>query len=189
MAGAQAVAAHVGEDGPVPPDYHCNARKDASLPPSRDNLCRQRAGWGTDHTGEGRCKLHGGASPSKHGLYSQVTRHRLSDRIQQLREREDLLDLREQIALQVSVVQEYLHGLADEGLTQDDAKTLSDLVDRVSRNVERLHKMETKEGVAVRGSELQVVIAQVVAIVRQETDAQTAQRIGERLLGPGGEHE
>lgn len=26
--------------------------------------CRVRAGWGTDHAGVGRCKLHGGASPA-----------------------------------------------------------------------------------------------------------------------------
>jgi|APHM01.1.fsa_nt_gi hypothetical protein len=24
--------------------------------------CQQKAGWGTDHVGEGRCKFHGGAS-------------------------------------------------------------------------------------------------------------------------------
>jgi len=33
--------------------------------------CQRRAGWGTDHVGEGRCKQHGGASPSgeDHGQY------------------------------------------------------------------------------------------------------------------------
>jgi hypothetical protein len=40
--------------------------------------CKQTAGWGTDHVGEGRCKLHGGAakrgadSPRfKHGMYAE----------------------------------------------------------------------------------------------------------------------
>jgi hypothetical protein len=28
------------------------------------DLCRRPAGWGTDHAGVGRCKLHGGASPN-----------------------------------------------------------------------------------------------------------------------------
>jgi len=39
--------------------------------------CGLPAGWGTDHVGEGRCKLHGGASATgednpafKHGLFS-----------------------------------------------------------------------------------------------------------------------
>lgn len=44
--------------------------------------CQQKAGWGTDHVGEGRCKLHGGKSSGpknqkknsnakKHGLYAK----------------------------------------------------------------------------------------------------------------------
>ncbi len=39
--------------------------------------CRRPAGWGTEHPGEGRCKLHGGCSPRghlhpryKHGRYA-----------------------------------------------------------------------------------------------------------------------
>lgn len=30
----------------------------------RDGTCRRPAGWGTPHPGSGRCKLHGGCSPS-----------------------------------------------------------------------------------------------------------------------------
>lgn len=30
---------------------------------SSGGSCQQQAGWGTDHIGVGRCKLHGGASP------------------------------------------------------------------------------------------------------------------------------
>lgn len=40
--------------------------------------CQQKAGWGTKHVGSGRCKLHGGATPTreelpqfKHGLFSR----------------------------------------------------------------------------------------------------------------------
>jgi hypothetical protein len=42
--------------------------------------CQRPAGWGTDHPGEGRCKLHGGCVPGgppgnkksvRHGIYSQ----------------------------------------------------------------------------------------------------------------------
>lgn len=38
--------------------------------------CRHEAGWGTDHPGAGRCKLHGGSTPIKHGIYSRVLRPR-----------------------------------------------------------------------------------------------------------------
>lgn len=39
-----------------------------------DQPCTQPAGWGTDHAGTGRCKLHGGANtgrPIEHGKYSR----------------------------------------------------------------------------------------------------------------------
>src|SRR5690606_39090034 len=55
--------------------------------------CQLPAGWGTDHPGSGRCKLHGGASPGppkgnrnavKHGLYENVVRERLTPEEQAL---------------------------------------------------------------------------------------------------------
>ena len=59
----------------------CGAKTRAGTP------CKRPAGWGTDHVGEGRCKLHGGATPRgplhpryKHGKYSKyevvITNHR-----------------------------------------------------------------------------------------------------------------
>lgn len=52
--------------------------------------CRHQAGWGTDHSGSGRCKLHGGKSTGphdqtgnknavKHGIYETVIRERLDE--------------------------------------------------------------------------------------------------------------
>jgi uncharacterized protein YjcR len=38
-------------------DEICGAKTRAGTP------CMQKAGWGTSHLGEGRCKLHGGSSP------------------------------------------------------------------------------------------------------------------------------
>ncbi|AFH22087.1 hypothetical protein OSG_eHP15_00285 [environmental Halophage eHP-15] len=37
------------------PGEYCNARKT-----NGDGYCQHEAGWGTDHTGHGRCKFHGG---------------------------------------------------------------------------------------------------------------------------------
>ena len=37
----------------------CGARKRQG-----EGYCRRPAGWGTDHVGMGRCKLHGGATKS-----------------------------------------------------------------------------------------------------------------------------
>ncbi len=38
----------------------CNARKTDGT-----GYCAQPAGWGTDHTGVGRCKYHGGSTPDQ----------------------------------------------------------------------------------------------------------------------------
>jgi hypothetical protein len=51
-------------DGP-----RCGARK--RQPRNPGETCAQPAGWGTGHLGFGRCKLHGGATPYKHGRYSR----------------------------------------------------------------------------------------------------------------------
>ena len=40
-------------------ERHCGGRKRPG-----PGLCRRPAGWGTSHAGVGRCKLHGGATPS-----------------------------------------------------------------------------------------------------------------------------
>lgn len=45
----------VGHDGPP----RCGARKHQG-----GGTCTQVAGWGTDHVGEGPCKLHGGNTPN-----------------------------------------------------------------------------------------------------------------------------
>jgi hypothetical protein len=50
----------------------CGARK--RQPKHPGERCARPAGWGTEHLGFGRCKLHGGATPYKHGFYSKVVR-------------------------------------------------------------------------------------------------------------------
>jgi hypothetical protein len=46
--------------------------------------CKLPAGWGTDHVGQGRCKLHGGTSRIKHGRYSTILRPAIKQRLDEL---------------------------------------------------------------------------------------------------------
>lgn len=46
----------------------CGAKTRAGTP------CRYVAGYKTDHVGQGRCRLHGGATPIKHGRRSTIKR-------------------------------------------------------------------------------------------------------------------
>lgn len=74
--GLQPFQPHIGPARHEPAAYGdvmstplCDARKtDGS------GTCQHQAGWGTDHPGHGRCKFHGGASPSgrKHARTQQA---------------------------------------------------------------------------------------------------------------------
>jgi hypothetical protein len=74
----------------------CGAK---TRPGARHPTCVHTAGWGTDHPGEGRCKLHGGLSPVKHGRYSTVRREPLRQLIEQYEAEPDPLNVLPEIAL------------------------------------------------------------------------------------------
>jgi len=63
----------------------CGAKTRAGTP------CRRPAGWGTDHVGVGRCKLHGGSQHRgpqsahfKHGLYCRYLPPKMDERAEQV---------------------------------------------------------------------------------------------------------
>lgn len=60
----QFIGEEVGAAPKLEPGYHCNAKSFEHIDDGPNRLtgyCSMRAGWGTDHVGEGRCRLHGGA--------------------------------------------------------------------------------------------------------------------------------
>lgn len=61
--------------------------------------CKNVAGYKTDHVGEGRCHLHGGAKPIKHGRYSSITRPRLRELLDQYENDPAPLDLLPEVKL------------------------------------------------------------------------------------------
>jgi len=76
-----------------------------ALSRSTGKPCLNVAGKGTDHFGEGRCRLHGGATPIKNGLYSKVRRTRLGQRMAEIENDPDLMNLERELA--------YLKALAE----------------------------------------------------------------------------
>lgn len=66
------------------PGEYCNARK--SSDGVFQGYCNSKAGAGTDHLGDGRCRWHGGTQPTgkdspnyKHGAYSKHMRSDLTE--------------------------------------------------------------------------------------------------------------
>lgn len=71
--------------------------------------CRHPAGFRTDHPGEGRCYLHGGATPPKtHGRYSKITRTRIKDLIEEFAADENPSDLLPELHLLRALVVDYV---------------------------------------------------------------------------------
>lgn len=132
-------------------------------------LCNRPAGWGTKHASIGKCKLHGGASPIKHGLYSKYVTHTLADTVQLLLEDPNLINLREQIAFKQALILNRLEQIGEE-MTESDLKFLTELSEKVSRDIERLNKIEHGEKFVLRVEEVQAVVQQITVMIRQEID-------------------
>lgn len=88
------------------PDVYCNARvikyRVGGDDEPEGNYCGQRAGWSTDHPGQGRCKLHGGASagaPIVHGMYSKQLTSTLAKEVERIANDPNFLNLYEELAL------------------------------------------------------------------------------------------
>ncbi len=151
----------------------CTARKKGT-----SEQCKAYAVNGTD-----KCKVHGGLTPVKHGLYSKYTKHRLGDRIQELATDPDLLDLKQQIAFNLALILNKLESLKDT-VSNEDAAILATLSERASRNIERLHKLEHGEKYILQVEEVQTVVNQITLIIQQEiSDPALVERIADRLQG------
>lgn len=70
--------------------------------------CRQIRGARTDHVGQGKCWLHGGRSPIKHGRYSTITRERIRDLITQHEADPDPLNVLPEIAALRALFQDFV---------------------------------------------------------------------------------
>src|SRR5690554_1667741 len=71
----------------------CGAKTRSGAP------CKKQAGWGTDHLGQGKCRLHGGATPVKHGRYSTITRPRIRELLDQFENDAEPLNLLPEVKL------------------------------------------------------------------------------------------
>lgn len=105
-------------------------------------FCKQRAGWGTDHPGLGRCKLHGGKSPIKHGRYSLVHRAALAEKAARFLSDPAPGDLTSEIALLRALLEDYLERFPT-GIAMPHASLshVFEMVESIGRAVERVSRI------------------------------------------------
>ena len=84
------------------PATRCGARTRSGAP------CRHPLGKNTDHLGQGRCWLHGGKTPIRHGRYSAIERTRVGELAEQFEKDPDPLNLLPELAQARAVYQDYL---------------------------------------------------------------------------------
>jgi len=111
--------------------------------------CKRPAGWGTDHVGEGRCKLHGGNAgrPPEHGLYSETAREEIAERIEAARE-QPIGEIRAEVAVVRGLLQDYLTGV--ENADEDTIGDITTLVAEVRRAANVASKMDAREALTTR---------------------------------------
>lgn len=162
-------------------DY-CGKKKKQS-----EGTCTRPAGWGTDHTGQGPCKLHGGLTPIKSGRYSGIERPRFKEKIERFASDPDPLNLAPEVALLRAFVEDLverwdeIYGpdgallawhesfhtgeAAPKPRQLPDFSAVSSVVDKVGSMVDRIQKQ--KSDGAIKLSTMQRVMNQMGADVSQ----------------------
>ena len=161
----------------------------------RGGTCGQAAGWGTDHPGTGRCKLHGGRAgrPPLHGRYSLAHRASLAEKAQRFRTDPAPGDLSEELVLMRALLQDYLERFGEHlALRAEDIQFLAGMVEQVGRLVERISRIHNST--ALTQAELQLLQARLAdLLVTYVADPEQRRRfldelraaVGPARLGPG----
>lgn len=141
----------------------------------REGFCRKPAGWGVKGVSSGRCRLHGGASLIKHGLYAK----NLPDSIQQRLDEwdkvkdEKLNDLSREIRVARAMVEAHLEQVPDpdeKGLVIFTGKGMADFTHAVGVWMERVAKLTEAQDRIKRGNRLTITTESVERLLESVTD-------------------
>ena len=127
----------------------------------KDQHCSLVAGWGTMHTGTGRCKYHGGRfDPRLTGRYSSHLRKRLRIQYEDFITDPDMLDLTPELATQRTLLRDMLE-MYETGMHSGiiDARTLKQALttlEDIGKMVERIERIKSQHVVTAATARLLV---------------------------------
>jgi len=147
--------------------------------------CGRMAGHGTNHLGMGRCKYHGGSTPIKHGLYSNVVPAAMRESYRAALENTDPNSMREHIALIDGVI---LPGALKRGTKRPETPGVPDpletqlrAIDTKSKILKRMSDIEDRDKIKMTESDLRLFVLEVVSVVSEYVDAVTLRKIADRF--------
>lgn len=116
----------------------------------------------------GRCRMHGGKTPIKHGLYSKATKRDkdIIARTEELLESGDLLDLRSHLALTVALLERAVNNLStDDGSDLEKAKAVGVISTNLARVAETQHKFDV--GFYLKPDQVQALLQLLGATIKR----------------------
>lgn len=163
--------------------------------------CGQAAGWGTAHPGVGRCKLHGGNAPIRHGRYSAIKRERIRALIEQYANDPEPLDILPELYACRALFQDFIDRydewrdallawhesfLTGEAVPKPmkilDISDAYRLLSEATKIVERIERMKTANAVD-RPNLLRIMTEMARAVEHEVRDPAVCERIRERWMG------
>lgn len=148
--------------------------------------CTQPAGWGTEHVGRGRCKLHGGNAgrPIIYGRYSLEHRKSLEEKRDRFLEDPEPGNLGAELAMLRALFQDYLDRLP-EGTTIDINARMHavELIQNIGGMVDRIARILNQT--ALTQAEVKYLTARIAdALNTYVDDPALRSRILDAIFGP-----
>ena len=172
------------------PDTYCNGRQNGADVPkvdpgphAGDGYCKRPAGWGTEHQGEGRCKLHGGRSgrPPSHGLYSG-RRDELQERFEQAFGDDRIGSMRAEIAALKALLSDFWERIDE--VDGDTLENVTKLQAEIRKSLDTASKIEKRH--AVTDEEIEALVTGMANLIESyvpESDRSDALDELERIAG------
>jgi len=174
------------------PDTYCNGRQNGADVPkvdpgphAGDGYCERPAGWGTEHKGEGRCKLHGGRSgrPPSHGLYSG-RRDDLQERFEQAFGDDKIGSMRAEIAALKALLSDFWERIDE--VDADTIESATKLQGEIRKSLDTASKIQDRH--APTEEEIEALVTGFAALIDRyvpESKRSDALDELERIAGNG----
>lgn len=142
-----------------------NVPKCLAMAKQTPGRCQNNAGVGTDHSGTGRCKFHGGRSgrPPETGRYAKAAKAKLSEAFQEFMNDPNAKDLTAELALQRSILEQIVKKYEDADTNTDLEYSLlkqqAAMIPAIVQTVKSIESIENSKVLTVASARLMMAKA------------------------------